>query len=121
MEDQLQQIRDARPQLRIVRHALDRVGQRALELLLDDVLPIRDQYSALGVVVALGHLLGRVGQAHDATGGREQGARRHEDGLAPGDDVVEGAGALARELEVLGLVLADGDVGRAVDEDVGGL
>ena len=34
--------------------------------------------------------------------------------------VVEVCGALASKLEVLSLVLADGDVGGAVDKDVGG-
>ena len=69
------------------------------------------------VAERLAHLPDAVGAEHDR--------RLGEDGLRLGEGLavarVEGADDLARQLEVGGLVLADRDQRRLVDDDVGGL
>ena len=68
--------------------------------------------------VGLRHFLGAVAQTHDAGRGAENlrlGQREELDAVAP----VEGAGDVARKLQMLLLVLADRHVRRLVEQDVG--
>ena len=72
--------------------------------------------AAVGVLIGLGHLAGGVREAHDAR------AHTGDIGLRDGEnvpvDVVEADGHVPAELDVLFLVVPDGDKVRLVEQDI---
>ena len=70
-----------------------------------------------GELDRLRHLARRVLEVHDPGGDLGHGSLGHDEGLAVA--AVEADGEVAGELEVLPLVVADGDLVGVVEEDVG--
>ncbi len=70
--------------------------------------------------VGLAHLLGAVAQAHDTRGRAEDQRLGDREEVRHMEVVVELDGDVARQLEMLFLVLADRHVRGLVDQDVGG-
>ena len=99
-----------------IAHLRFTVGDRALELLHDDVIVVGEQDIAVGVLVALAHLGGGILQAHDA------GAVLGNEALGNLEHVavhaVEAVGDIAGQLEVLHLVRADRHLVRLIEQDI---
>ena len=93
------------------------VGDGALELAHDVLRLLQQVHAAVGILVGLAHLAGRILQAHDARAHAGDVRLGHLEGLAV--DVVEAYGHVARQLDVLLLVVADGDEVGLVEQDVG--
>ena len=93
-----------------------RIGDRAPDLPADDVRRVHDGDVAVLRPGALAHLLRRVVQAHDARAAVTDDRLGHDERLAEG--VVEALGDVARELDVLLLVLAHRDGVGLVQQDV---
>ena len=91
-----------------------RIGRGPAQLVPDSLLRVGERD---GVAQALRHL-GLPVEAQDLRGGREQRLRLDERLAETG---VEATDDLARQLEVLALVLTDGNARRAVEQDVRGL
>ena len=92
------------------------VRDGALEFLDDDIFVVEDGDRGFRVRVGLAHLARRILQAHDARARFRIVALRQLERLAV--RVVEPRRDVARELEVLRLVGADGDVVGLVEQDV---
>ena len=113
-----QQVRGLRPLLRVVRHAQDAVRLRPPDLERDRVGVVDQADPRLFGRVRLGHLLGAVAQRHDPRGLAQDhrlGQREQLDLEA----AVERARDVARQLQMLLLVLAHRHMGRPVGQDVG--
>ena len=93
------------------------VRHRALEFADNGVLIVGHGDKAVGVFVRLAHLSGRVGKAHDA-----RAAVLRDIAVGDGERravaVVEADGEVARQLQVLFLVCADGHERRLVQKNV---
>ncbi len=112
-----QQVRDAGLLRRVEADFGAGVRHRGLHLLGDRLGVVEHADRPLGRVGRLRHL--RLGplQVLDARADRRDRGLRDDEGVA--EAVVEAAGDVAGELEVLGLVLADRDLVGVVQEDVG--
>ena len=95
------------------------VRHRALELAPDRVGLVEDVDGALVGRRRRRHAVLRDLQVHDARAHRGDAVLGHDEHLAEAG--VEAARDLPHELDVLALVVADGDLVGAVGEDVGGL
>ena len=96
-----------------------RVGLGAADLLGDGVGIVSEVDTAVVRRVGLAHLLGAVAQAHDARRRAEDQRLGDREEIGHGEVVVEFDGDVARQLEMLLLVLADRNVRGLVDQDVG--
>ena len=95
------------------------VGDRSLELA-GDCVRVVEQLDHPGVALGrLGHLRRRVLEVHHPRPGFGNDGRREDERLA--EAVVEADGDIARDLDVLTLVVADGDFIGVVEQDVGRL
>ena len=103
---------------RRVRHG-QRIGLGAADLLGDGVGVVGQVDARIVRRVGLAHLLGAVAQAHDAGRGAEDQRLGDREEIRRVEVVVELDGDVARQLEVLLLVLADRHVRGLVDQDVG--
>jgi hypothetical protein len=113
-----QQIRHPRLGLGIVGDLRAVIGHGGLDLLRQRLRIVEDVDAALRARLGLRHLRARVLQIVDLRRRLEDLRFGDDEGLA--EPVVEAFGEVAGQLEVLPLVLADGDELRVVEQDVRG-
>ncbi len=115
--EDLQQVGDAGPAVRVVRHLGAGVGDRSGHLAAYSVGPVEQVDQPEVARRRLAHLAGRIGQIHDARGQRGVDRARHDE--RPAVAGVEAVGHVAGQLDVLGLVVADRHLVGVVEQDVG--
>src|SRR5215217_2393610 len=114
----LDQVRDTGLPLRVVDDVAPGVGDRRAELLRDRLGRVEDPDRPLGRPAGRGHLPVRLLQVHDPRPDLGVDALGQHEGLA--EARVEPLGDVARQLQVLALVVADRDLVRLVEQDVAG-